>query len=96
MFVRIQKNKYLLTIVAFLLWMTLFDTYDVFYINKQRKELKALESQKKFLIKENADLQRQSEELFSTKKSLEKFARERYFFKKSDEDVYILQYEKKN
>jgi cell division protein FtsB len=93
MFVQIQKNKYLLTLAAFALWMIFFDTYDVFYINQQRKELKMLESQKEFLITENENLQRQSEELFSSKKSLEKFARERYFFKKSNENVYILEYQ---
>lgn len=91
----LKKQKYFFTILAFIVWMLFFDSNDLFYIAKQKKELNTLNSQKKFLTNENLELAQQSEELFSSKKNLEKFARERYFFKKADEDIYILEYQKK-
>jgi cell division protein FtsB len=91
----LKKHKYFCTILAFIVWMLFFDSNDFFYIAKQKKELNTLNSQKKFLTNENLELTKQSEELFSSKKNLEKFARERYFFKKANEDIYILEYQKK-
>lgn len=83
------RNKYFVTLFLFLLWMTFIDNNDFFRhyglitrLNEVKRELKAKEE----LI---ADTKRQLKEL-RNKKTLEKFAREQYFFKKPGEEVFVI------
>ncbi|MBR9917109.1 hypothetical protein GYB29_05370 [bacterium] len=54
-----------------------------------------LQAQEKFLKSEIEEMKRQKEELFSSDEKLEKYAREHYYFKKDDEDVFVFEYSKK-
>jgi cell division protein FtsB len=57
---------------------------------KQYNELKDLKAQEEFLANEINEMQQQKEDLFSDDDKLERYARENYFFKKDNEDVYII------
>ena len=87
----IIKNKYYLTIIAFVVWILFFDSNNIFELYKFRKAYHQLQEEKKFYIDETARVNIEKQELFSTDKSLEKFARERYFMKRDDEDIYIFE-----
>jgi len=70
-------------------YILLLHETDVAALNKRKQRVKQLTSeiaQKKNEIKE---LKVSLNELENTK-SLEKFAREKYYFKKDDEDIFVL------
>ncbi|MGB1038971.1 MAG: FtsB family cell division protein [Bacteroidia bacterium] len=89
----IIKKKYVVTIVVFAIWMLFFDGNSFLFIHHQNKELKDLKAQEKFLKKEIEEMNTQKNELFSNQDKLEKYARENFYFKRDNEDVYVLEYE---
>lgn len=84
------KNKYVIAILAFLVWIMFFDRNN--FINQIRlvNTLKGLNEQKEFYQRE---IRKDSAELYrlqSDTASLEKFAREKYLMKKENEDIYLI------
>lgn len=84
------KNKFFLVSVAFLVWMLFFDKNDVNSQLEYRSQVKKLEAQKDFYTKEISKAENDLQELTTNPEKLEKFARERYFMKKDNEDVYVV------
>jgi hypothetical protein len=85
------KNKYYLTLIAFITWILFFDSNNIFEIWKYRESYLQLKNEKEFYQAETIKVNEEKKELFSSEKNLEKFARERYFMKKDDEDIYIFE-----
>jgi hypothetical protein len=85
------KNKYYLSLIAFFTWVIFFDSNNFFEIWKYRKNYMQLRNEKEFYQTETIKVNEEKKELFSSPKNLEKFARERYFMKKDDEDIYIFE-----
>lgn len=85
-------NMYILVLTVFLIWMTFFDTNSLLIHWELRKEIKKLEKQQEFLQEEIAKDKKMIEKL-SDKEELEKFAREHYFLKKKNEEIYLIEYE---
>jgi len=93
-FIKVLKNKYFLTSLAFLLFIILFSQNNLIERFYSLHELHKLEKQKEYyqnLIKENTD---KIKELKTDRESLEKFAREEYLMKKDNEDIYIIKKQK--
>ena len=88
------KNKYYITLIAFVIWILFFDSNNVFEIYKFHKAYHQLQDEKSFYINETAKVNLEKQELFSSEKSLEKFARERYYMKRDNEDIYIFEPDK--
>lgn len=84
------KNIYFICGVAFVVWMVAVDDNNV--INQYRKhvELTALLDKKKFYLKQITETQKQLSELTSNPATQEKFAREHYWMKRGNEDVYVI------
>jgi cell division protein FtsB len=84
------KNKYLLAIVAFAVWMFFFDRNDFFSqferMNRSA-ELKAMEEKKGKLI---AETRKELNLLKTNAQTIEKYARENYLMKKDNEDLFII------
>ena len=70
-------------------YILLLHNTDVVSLNKRKQRVKQLTTEISQKKKEIADLKVALSELENTK-SLEKFAREKYFFKKNDEDIFVL------
>jgi cell division protein FtsB len=58
---------------------------------KQYNELKDLKMQEEFLQEEIVKMTKEKEDLFSNNDKLEKYARENFYFKKDNEDVYVIE-----
>lgn len=86
----IIKNKFVFTIIFFVVWILFLDTYNIIDRIKNLKKLQELKQQAEFFRKEVELYKQQYNELFSTKENLEKFAREQYQLKEEDEDVFII------
>jgi cell division protein FtsB len=86
----ILKNKYVLTTLVFFIWLMFFDRHDIISQVKLRKELKKLEEEKEFYLREIAKDSKNLNELLTNPKTLEKFAREKYLMKKENEDIFVI------
>ncbi|NLN30572.1 MAG: septum formation initiator family protein [Bacteroidales bacterium] len=84
------RNKYVLTIVLFLIWILLLDSNNLISRYREMRELKKLRNQKEYYINKIEEESRKLRELKTGNDNLEKFAREEYRMKKPDEDLYII------
>jgi cell division protein DivIC len=88
--IRIALNKYLLTSVAFVVWILFFDSNNVFVRIKLRKQLKELQQQKQFYLNEIREDSVLNIELLNDTAALERYAREKYLMKRENEDVFLV------
>jgi cell division protein FtsB len=88
----ILTNMYVLVLTIFVIWMIFFDTNSLLIHLELKKEIKNLEKQQEFLKNEIAKDKIIIDKL-SDPKELEKFAREHYYLKKKDEEIYLIEYE---
>ena len=84
------KNKFILALVAFVVWMTFFDKNNLFVQLDRYREYKTQLESKDYYKKEIAVIRKESDELSSNAASIEKYAREKYMMKKDNEDVFIV------
>jgi cell division protein FtsB len=87
----IVTNRYLLAIVAFVVWMLFMDQRDVFVQMERAKELQKLEEAKSYYNKEIQKTKTQLDNLQTNPRSIEKFARERYLLKREGEEVFVFE-----
>ncbi len=92
----IVKNKYLLTIIGLAVWVAFFDKNDLKTQYDLRKDVSKLEEERNYYAKEISDITSDSKELTSNPKTLEKFAREKYYMKRDNEDIFVIVVEKNN
>ncbi len=86
-------NKYLITGMAFAIWMMFFDRND-FPLQFQRiRELNKLEQNQKNMTVLISNTQKELELLKTNPETLEKYAREKYMMKKDNEDLYIVTFD---
>jgi cell division protein FtsB len=84
------RNKYFLTIIIFLIWLLLFDSNNLVSRFRDMREMKKLSVEKELYTERVKSERRKLKELQTSNRNLEKFAREEYKMKRSDEDVYII------
>ncbi len=86
----ILKNKYLLSTIAFLVWMLFFDKNDIFSQLERKSYLNELSKNE---LHQNVQITETEKELSNLKTSaatIEKYAREKYMMKKDNEDLFII------
>ncbi len=84
------RNKYILTVLIFVVWVSLLDSNNLVTRYKQMRELHKLKIDREYYIKRIEEDKRKLHELKTDNHNLEKFAREQYRMKKPDEDLYII------
>ena len=87
------KNKYILTLVVFFVYVLFLDDVDVFTIVRQEIKLNKLEKEKSEVLKKYNATKTTLDQLDNLE-SLEKYAREEKMFKKDDEDIFVIVEEK--
>jgi cell division protein FtsB len=88
--IELFQNKYFLCAFAFVVWMLFFDRNDMLSQYEYSSEVQKLETEKAFYEKETAQVRKDLNELTTNLKMAEKFAREKYFMKKDNEDVFVI------
>lgn len=83
-------NKYFLTILGFSIWMIFFDNTSLLVINDLNKLIKKYETQRNYYKSEFEKNEAFYKKLMYNKSEKEKFARENYFMKRSNEEIFIL------
>jgi cell division protein FtsB len=90
--IAIFSSIYVLILTAFVIWMVFFDTNSLRIHMELQKEIDNLEKQKIYLNEQIANDKKIIEKL-SDPDELEKFAREQYYLKKKNEEIYLIEYE---
>jgi len=87
---KVIRNKYVVATFAFLIWITFINDIDLPFILKSKAELRDMEERLEFYRKENELIKESLDDLTTNKASLEKFAREQYYMRKKNEDVFVI------
>jgi cell division protein FtsB len=84
------RNKYLIAVSVFLVWLLIFDHNSLIDRVKYIRILHEYEDERQFYNERIEEDSRRLRELKTDKENLEKFAREQYFMKKENEDVFVI------
>ena len=90
--VRIFSNKYLIITVLFIIWMLFFDTNSYLIHHELNNNIKKLEKNKEEYLEEIMNDKLFIEKMKDTSE-IEKFAREQYYLKRKNEEIYLIEHE---
>lgn len=82
------RNRFFLILVLFTFWMVFFDKHDILTQIRLQRTVNQLESEKVEYREKIRQAQQDRKDLDENK---EKFAREQYYMKKNDEDVFVIE-----
>ena len=88
------KNKYMITVVVLIVWVGFFDQNNFITQYGFVLELRSLEKDKAFFMEELTKTRQELNDLTTNPVTLEKFAREKYFMKKDNEEIFVFEQEK--
>ena len=83
-------NKYFYTGLAFVVWMIFFDQENIVEQYRLNTTLSDLEQKKAYYLGEIAKNENAIDKLENDSTQLEKFAREEYFMKKDNEEIFVI------
>ncbi len=86
----ILLNKYSITLIAFVVYMTFFDDNNWIKKHQRTREIKQLEIEYQHYIDEIEQNKAIIYKLHNDTDFLEKYAREHYYMKRSNEDIFLL------
>lgn len=86
----LNKYKYVITILVFTIWMSFFDKHDLISSYKMQSQLNELKNQKNYYKKELENTKQLQKAIFEHNSNLEKYAREKFFMKKDNEQLYVI------
>ena len=84
------RNFYVVTLAIFLVWMLALDSNNLIARFQLTSKLSSLESEREYYMEKIQDVQKDRQELFGDRESVEKFAREKYLMKKDSEDIFVV------
>ena len=91
-FVKIIKNKYVIILIVFIVWMTFWDENSFLNHRELNNEIEKLEDANSYYQKQ-IDTDSKIIENLNNPDSMEKYAREEYKMKKKNEDIYIIEFD---
>ena len=83
-------NKFFYTGFLFLVWLIFFDQENLIEQHRLRNSLNDLRDQKEFYLEETAENQQIIHLLETDSTELETLAREKYYMKRDNEDVFVI------
>lgn len=89
---KVLLNKFVLSSIVFVIWMTFLDVNSWLIHRELNQELEELEASISHYKTEIAKDQEQLRQLNSAPENLEKFAREQFHLLKPGEEIYLLEY----
>jgi len=86
------KNIFVIIFVFFAIWMLFFDANSFLFHRELNADKDEVRTEKEYYKREINKDNKAIKEL-STKEGIEKLAREEYYMKKENEEIYIIEYE---
>jgi cell division protein FtsB len=91
-FLKIFGNRYVMVTLFFTIWMLFLDNYSYLEQRILNKEIEELEDNKTYyqdeIRKDKARIKK-----LKNPGQVEKYAREKYYMKRENEDIYIIEFE---
>ncbi|UOK43879.1 MULTISPECIES: FtsB family cell division protein [Flavobacterium] len=91
-FLKVFGNRYILVLLFFTIWMLFLDNYSYLEHRVLDKEIEELEDNKQYyqdeILKDNSNIKK-----LRNPAQVEKYAREKYYMKRENEDIYIIEFE---
>jgi len=85
-----MKNKYILTLLVFIVWIFLLDPNNLISRVREIKNRNRLKQEKEYYMSRIEEDRSKLNELRTSNENLEKYAREQYRMKRPDEDLFII------
>ena len=91
-FLKFLANRYVLVLLFFIVWMLFFDNYSYLEHRVLDKEIEEIEDNINYY---KAEIKKDSASIKELKndEQVERYAREKYYMKRADEDIYIIDFE---
>jgi cell division protein DivIC len=89
---KILGNRYVIVTVFFIVWMVFLDNTSYLEHRVLNKQLDELKNNKKY-FQDEISKDEQNIKKLNNPDQIEKYAREKYYMKRENEDVYIIEYE---
>ena len=86
---KILGNRYVIVLVFFAVWMLFLDNTSYLEHRILNKQLNELEDNKKY-YQEEIKKDKQNIKLLKNPDHIEKYAREKYYMKRQNEDIYVI------
>lgn len=84
------RNKFVLTIVVFLVWLTFFDRYNLVGMIEVSTNINKMKEEKGYYLSKIKQDSTRTKELTTNNENLEKYAREQYLMKRKDEVIFVV------
>ena len=92
-FFKIVSNLYILTSVVFFIWIFFIDSNSILVNIKLNREISELKKRKD-ILENQIQIDKQIISNLQNPDSLEKYAREKLYMKKENEEIFIIEFEK--
>ena len=89
---RYLKNIYAIVFIVFAIWMLFIDSNSLIIHHELNEDINDLNDEKEY-YRDGIKTDDESIKELSTDDGIEKLAREKYYMKKDNEDIYIIEYE---
>ena len=91
-FLKFIGNRYVLVIIFTIVWLLFLDNYSYFEHRVLDKKIEELEENKQYYIQEITKDTIAIRQLKNADQT-EKYAREKYYMKRDNEDIYIIEFQ---
>ena len=85
------RNFYIVGSLLFLTWMIALDSNNLISRYQLNAKLSGLENEREYYQEKIKEVEKDRDELFGDRESIEKFAREKYLMKKESEDIFVVE-----
>ena len=92
-FFKIVSNLYILISVVFFIWIFFIDSNSILVHIKLNKEISELKERKE-ILENQIQMDKKIISNLQNPDSLEKYAREKLYMKKENEEIFIIEFEK--
>ena len=86
----ILRNKYVLCLAFFIIWMFFFDRNSFVSQIQYKIQLSELGDKIEYYNSEISDVRKDYDALFSDQASIDQFAREKFWMKKPNEEIFLI------
>ena len=84
------QNKYVAATLLAMVWSTFIHDLGMLYVWRESRALHHLEQELFEVNQHNEGLRQRQADIFANPKALERFARQRYFMRRPNEEVYRI------
>mgnify|MGYP006311989709 CR=1 FL=1 len=87
---KLLTNKYIIALLVFVAWMTIFDQHNIFSQMKKRAELQRMNEKREYYKNEIMTNDELIKGLLYDRDELERYGREEFLMKRGNEDIFLI------